>query len=1455
MLLILLVCAGVLLAIHARSNSAKSTTTPSAVSRGAVTVQAAGRGKPYLNFQDGRQMLVDYRGAQNATRAMQSGQARARALALVDLDGNATPDLVAGYAYNGGGIVTVQRGNPDAYAPKDDSVFVRMQQGYNPDALLPQAETYQVPEPVDFVQAGDFNHDNRKDVLVGTRGGDLFLLAGDGQGELGAPEQISLPGTVTTMAAGEFRVFDGQPDVAVAINGPNGPKLLVYDGADGGVNGTPMEFSLASEATAIQFGEMDKDPFMDIAVAAGNEIDIVHGWGRRFSPALQSQVERVDAPADVRGMAIGHFIWDREGRNEIAALSPDGTVSVLQPNSLDTTPFNDSEIFARSRNNQQARTFTEDLEAVPGWKASSSESWTASRTIATSAVAGDASPQGLLTSTNISFRETDDLVVAGSLSELNIVRQIDRQTDPKNAAQAAALSTTGDMAEVSLSSVDAPIAVLPLPQKLNGERSVVVLQSQSAQPTIVPILPAATITVDRTDDVAAASACTAAANDCSLRGAITFANANAGTVITLPAGTYVLAINGSGGCDGNATGDLDINVNTTINGAGAATTIIRQSGTGGTGGDRVICMNDTGALNIAITLSGLTVTGGRDLTNIGGGGIVGGAKGNSLTLTNVTISNDQCTGTANHNGGGFSWTGGSVTLTSCLIGGTSAPGADRTNGNLANSDALSGGGLGWAPGSPFGGQAGATGILTVTGTTFNHNTSASSAAGGGGLDIFSFNTGTGSATISGSTFTNNQATAQSGGGLIIESTIGTTIDTTSFTSNSASNKGGGIFHGGAGITLGLDGTNPSISFSSNTAPGGGTSISTKGLTSLSGTNITIGGSIEVTTGGTWNSNGGTYNLTDVNVLSGAFNANSSTMTISGNLQVVPENPPGTPGASFDGGTGTVNLQGNLTVNGGGSTATVFNGNTGNFNFTGTNAQSINASSAPTFNFHNLTVNKASNTLTANASAGVVGGDLTVTSGTFDLLGNTFNRSAAGGTLTVSNGAFLKIGTTQTLPSNYSTHSIGATSTIEYEGTTQTVAALNSSQNYGHLIISGSATKTLGGAIGVATDLTINGGTLDASASNFNIGMSGNWVNNLAAANFNPRAATVTFNSTTGAQTIGGTAGSQTFNNITVNNSGQTLSVGGSTTALTLNGTMLLSAGTFAAGTAANINIAGNWTNNVGAAAFTPGTGTVTFNSTTAGQSINGSAASQTFNNLTVSKTGQVLNTGGSTTQLDLNGGFNLSAGTFTAPANTNVAGDWTEASGTTFTPGAGTVTFNGAGARSLTGTAATQTFNNLVFNKTAGGSVTGVSSTTGLTINGGVTLTAGTFAAGTVTAISMTTGDWTNNGGTFTPGSSVVSFTNTSGAQNINGSAASQTFNSITMAKTAQTLSVGGSTTTLSLNGTMLLTSGIFSAGTATNINVGTDWTNNGGTFTPGTGTVTFNGGGEIGRASCRERV
>ena len=79
---------------------------------------------------------------------------------------------------------------------------------------------------------------------------------------------------------------------------------------------------------------------------------------------------------------------------------------------------------------------------------------------------------------------------------------------------------------------------------------------------------AASFTVNRFDDNASASACAGAANDCSLRGAITKANNTPGAdTIILPTGTYTLTLTGSDE-DNNGTGDLDISDDLTIIGVG-----------------------------------------------------------------------------------------------------------------------------------------------------------------------------------------------------------------------------------------------------------------------------------------------------------------------------------------------------------------------------------------------------------------------------------------------------------------------------------------------------------------------------------------------------------------------------------------------------------------------------------------------------------------------------------------------------------------------------------------------------------------------------------------------------------------------------------------------------------------------------------------------------------------------
>jgi hypothetical protein len=306
--------------------------------------------------------------------------------------------------------------------------------------------------------------------------------------------------------------------------------------------------------------------------------------------------------------------------------------------------------------------------------------------------------------------------------------------------------------------------------------------ARTARVTVsAPFVPFASITVDRSDDTFAASACTAAANDCSLRGAVAFANANPGTTINVPAGTYNLTIPGgfAEGFNGDdSIGDLDITAtNTAIIGAGAASTVIHQT----VAGDRVIEVNPFLDPGFVTSISNVTISGGRETTGVGGGGIISGAIGNTLTLTNCIISGNSATGVGTLGGGGVSHAGGNLSISGCSFTG--------------NSTSASGGGLGYSAGDPFG-RTPSPGTLTISGSTFTSNTASSSAAGGGAADLFDFNQSTGIYQIDSSSFANNTATNGSGGAIIVESGQLTTT-TSSFSGNHAGVSGGAILSSGA----------------------------------------------------------------------------------------------------------------------------------------------------------------------------------------------------------------------------------------------------------------------------------------------------------------------------------------------------------------------------------------------------------------------------------------------------------------------------------------------------------------------------------------------------------------------------------------------------------------------------------------------------------------------------------
>src|ERR1044072_8309242 len=109
--------------------------------------------------------------------------------------------------------------------------------------------------------------------------------------------------------------------------------------------------------------------------------------------------------------------------------------------------------------------------------------------------------------------------------------------------------------------VGASLSYTPSASSNSSHQRIAVPRAVPGTFNFMPVF-ATTLDVDRADDAAGATACTAAPNDCSLRGAIINANADMGampvTINLQPATTYNLTLTNATQENAAATGDLDI---------------------------------------------------------------------------------------------------------------------------------------------------------------------------------------------------------------------------------------------------------------------------------------------------------------------------------------------------------------------------------------------------------------------------------------------------------------------------------------------------------------------------------------------------------------------------------------------------------------------------------------------------------------------------------------------------------------------------------------------------------------------------------------------------------------------------------------------------------------------------------------------------------------------------------
>lgn len=287
----------------------------------------------------------------------------------------------------------------------------------------------------------------------------------------------------------------------------------------------------------------------------------------------------------------------------------------------------------------------------------------------------------------------------------------------------------------------------------------------------------------------------------SLRQAIEDANAAAGAdTITFQAGlTGTIAL---------TSGQLEITDSVDVQGPGAAVISVN-----GNDASRVFYLYNSAA-NIAVTISGLTVTGGNadigagivnfdeDLVldgvtitdnhaTIDGGGLWADGFNMDLTIRNSTVSGN----TAGSDGGGMyiEDTGAPLLIQNTVITGNEA--ADDGGGiyfyDPDNSTTIEGSTI---SGNTAGDRGGGIylydtdgGTHAIRGTTISGNT----AAAGGGLFLYGPDN---PFVIESSTISGNQATAGGGGGVYLYSFYGDfSIEHSTVAGNSASGTGGGLF--------------------------------------------------------------------------------------------------------------------------------------------------------------------------------------------------------------------------------------------------------------------------------------------------------------------------------------------------------------------------------------------------------------------------------------------------------------------------------------------------------------------------------------------------------------------------------------------------------------------------------------------------------------------------------------
>jgi hypothetical protein len=480
----------------------------------AVTVHAAAQSSPYLNFCDGQALAGGLSSGVSGTPL---------ALASGDFDADGVPDLVSGFGSGNGGSITVHRGNVQALWPYGAAL-----RNGPPPAFLPNARTFSVPEAPELIATGDFDVDGRWDIVTAKRGSDaIYMLKGDGRGGFYAARRIAVAGQISDMIQGEINRADGLADLILAVNTAAGSRVLVYESPTGAITATPEIIKIGKPVTSMALGRFDGEAMQDLAVAAGNQLVVIHARDRKLSLGENERSKVAKAAITVQELSFapktlvaGNFSGSGPG---VAALDERGTVHILDhaigENSLAANlanQTNPSFQFAHSGDQDTPAAAGRVTPAKVARAAASrnairteadSPEWTERGTVSLPGGFSQSAPR-LVTGHLTGTWEDDIVAVDSGNSKVHVLSTGARGGRARAAAagfraEAMARFSPAPMSVVaSLDAVNAPVAVLPMRLNQHGLSGLVMLHEGQSAPTVMPqdVAPTNIFTVTNTSD-------------------------------------------------------------------------------------------------------------------------------------------------------------------------------------------------------------------------------------------------------------------------------------------------------------------------------------------------------------------------------------------------------------------------------------------------------------------------------------------------------------------------------------------------------------------------------------------------------------------------------------------------------------------------------------------------------------------------------------------------------------------------------------------------------------------------------------------------------------------------------------------------------------------------------------------------------------------------------------------